>query len=52
MTMALRAFHHSTAVIEPRDPISCENCFLSFVDFCFLYSGKVVFCIQGKVTYC
>ena len=44
--------HHSSAVIEPRDPISCENCFLSYRDFCGMYSGKIVFCIQAKVTYC
>ena len=30
----------SSAVIEPHDPISCENCFLSYGDFCVLYSGK------------
>ena len=32
--------HHSSAVTEPRDPISCENCFLSYRDFCVLHSGK------------
>ena len=31
----------SLAVIEPCDPISCENCFHSYGDFC----------IQAKVTY-
>ena len=30
----------SSAVIEPHDPILCENCFLSYGDFCVLYSGK------------
>ena len=30
----------SSVVIEPCDPISCENCFLSYGDFCVLYSGK------------
>ena len=30
----------SSAVIEPRDLILCENCFLSYGDFCVLYSGK------------
>ena len=32
--------HRSSAVTEPRDSISCENCFLSYGDFCVLYSGK------------
>ena len=32
--------HHSSAATEPCDPISCENCFLSYGDFCVLYSGK------------
>ena len=44
--------HHPSAVIKPRDTISCENCFLSYGDFCVLYSGIIVFCIQAKVTYC
>ena len=30
----------SSAVIEPHGPISCENCFFSYGDFCVLYSGK------------
>ena len=29
----------SSAVIEPHDPILCENCF-NYGDFCVLYSGK------------
>ena len=30
----------SSAATEPRDLISCENCFLSYGDFCVLYSSK------------
>ena len=30
----------SSEVIEPRDPISCENCFLSYGDFCFVFRQK------------
>ena len=36
------------AVIEPHDPISCKNCFLSYGDFCVLYSGKSDIVILGK----
>ena len=43
--------HHLSAVIEPHDPISCENCFLSYGEFCVLYSGKIVFCIQAKLCF-
>ena len=32
--------HHSSTVTEPRVLISCENCFLSYGEFCVLYSGK------------
>ena len=30
----------SSAIIEPRDQIQCEKCFLRYEDFCVLYSGK------------
>ena len=40
--------HHSSAVIEPCNPISCENCFLSYGDFCVLYSAKLCFVFGQK----